>query len=94
MWTVTGAVRFSRGITQPPLNLPAHPSVGEDMRYLAVLLLFLLPSCATWVHPTKTEADFDRDGYECEVDAAPLRDGWGRVAMWQRCMHVKGWRQQ
>lgn len=58
------------------------------MRYLVVLLL---SGCATWVHQTKTEQEFHADRYECEKDAAPVRDGLQAMAMQDRCMKIKGW---
>jgi len=61
-------------------------------RYLIILLL---AGCTTtFVHPTKTNAEYQRDIYECERDAAPAQEP-GRVRhLVISCMGVKGWRVQ
>lgn len=67
------------------------------MKPSALALLLLCPAlagCTTWVHPTKTEADFERDAYECERDAAAVQDPIRLSLMRDRCMRVKGWRPQ
>lgn len=62
------------------------------MRYLFVLLL---AGCSTvWTQPGTSEADFKRDAYECERDAAPVRNGFQAMGMQERCMESKGWRKK
>lgn len=58
------------------------------------LLCLLLAGCTTWVHPNKDEQAFNADRYECEKDAAAVRDPWQSMAMQTRCMQVKGWKAQ
>lgn len=58
------------------------------MRYLFVLLL---AGCVTYDKPGSTEADYNRDMYECEKDVAPVQDAARRLPMIRRCMTVKGW---
>jgi hypothetical protein len=61
------------------------------------VMLFLtlaLAACATnYKHQTKADANFDRDMYECERDAAPVQDRARNRQMIERCMRVKGWQQ-
>lgn len=64
------------------------------MRYLVVLVLGLAGCATNWVQAGKTESDFNRDSYECERDGTAMKDDFGRVAMWQRCMGVRGWQRQ
>jgi hypothetical protein len=61
------------------------------MRYLFVLLL--VAGCsATFTHPTKSEADFQADVYECEKEAASVQEGAIYQRMLERCLGLKGWR--
>lgn len=55
--------------------------------------LALLIGCATWEHPTKPASAWDRDLYDCEVQAAPAADPYRAMEMKARCMRLKGWRQ-
>jgi hypothetical protein len=61
----------------------------------ALPLLLALAGCQTvWVPAepgTKTQADFQKDAYECERDAAVVRDGFQAAGMRDRCMRVHGW---
>lgn len=58
-----------------------------------VLLCLLLAGCAqTYSHPTKSEADLQRDSYECERDTAAVQNMFRANDMYRRCMAVKGWR--
>lgn len=60
------------------------------MRYLVVVLL---SGCTTqYAHPTKSDAEFQRDVYECERDAAPAaRQPIVYERMLDRCLEIKGW---
>lgn len=65
------------------------------MRYL--LVLAMLAGCATpeiWVKPSGTDAQLERDVYDCERDAAPVRDRWHAEGMINRCLRLKGWSRQ
>lgn len=44
-----------------------------------VWLIASLAGCAQtqWTHPTKTQADFNRDKFECENEAAAYARDWG-----------------
>lgn len=57
-------------------------------RFVIVLMLY---GCAQWKHPTKSEQEFHADAYECERDAAAVRDRMYAMEMRKRCMRTKGW---
>lgn len=65
------------------------------MRLLTVAALSsLVAGCVTWTHSTKTEQEYHADSYECERDAAVVKDPFQALGMRVRCMRVKGWREQ
>lgn len=58
-----------------------------------VITCLLLAGCSTnYIQAGKSEADFNRDLYECERDAAPVQNALQRERMMDRCLQVKGWR--
>jgi hypothetical protein len=60
-----------------------------------IALTVLLAGCATeWRHPMKGAAEYERDYYECEKDAAPQQDVIRWRGMMERCLRSKGWREQ
>lgn len=42
------------------------------MRFLALSLSLLLAGCASWKHPSATEADFNRDRYQCQMETTSV----------------------
>lgn len=62
------------------------------MRITIIAAVLLLSGCATkFVHPTKTEQEFDQDYYACQKESAPVTHRWERDEMNDRCMKLKGW---
>ena len=55
-------------------------------------LLLAIAGCATYSQPGKSDAEFRRDAYDCERDAAPVANGFAAYSMRHRCMLTKGWR--
>ncbi len=67
---------------------------------LTVITLLLSSGCvstATWTKPNWSQADLDKDAYECELQARqaqPANNPFGpalRKEMFVRCMKVRGW---
>lgn len=65
-------------------------------RYQGTILAVALglAGCTTWTQPLKTEADFNRDMYDCQRDAAPVQESFRASQMRSACMRVKGWRER
>ncbi len=63
------------------------------MRFITVLALLALAGCSTWYwqQDGKDQADFERDFYGCQVDAAPNVNRRDKQDMMNRCMTLKGW---
>lgn len=40
------------------------------MKISLLICAALLAGCATWKHPSATEADFNRDRYQCQMETA------------------------
>ena len=55
------------------------------------IIVLVLSGCSTWTHPVKGGESFQRDVYDCEVQAAPVQDPWRARLMTEKCMRVKGW---
>ena len=64
------------------------------MKYAIILIAAcaVLAGCSTYSHPTKGDAAFNADRYECEKDSAAVRNDFQAFAMMDRCMKVKGWK--
>ena len=60
-------------------------------RWVSVVLVLLLAGCVSYQHPTKTEAEFDQDMYECERDFAAAVYSDYYMDYVTRCMKTKGW---
>lgn len=60
-------------------------------RTIAIAAVLLAGCGTTWTKPGATEADYRRDHYACERDAALLPPLAG-IGMRERCMQAKGWR--
>ena len=58
---------------------------------LAVVLI--LSGCAHYTKPGGSSTEFENDYYQCQRDSAPVADQWRRIAMEDRCLKSKGWRQ-
>lgn len=73
-----------------------HPRLSAFAAVIsASFALLMLTGCAvSFSHPTKTDAEFKQDSYDCEKDAAPVRDGdqWRRMT--RLCMETKGWKKE
>lgn len=53
----------------------------------------LITGCAPIVtHPTKGNAQFHADSYECDKDTAAVQNHVRMVEMHRACMRNKGWR--
>ena len=61
---------------------------------LITIAVLLLTSCATWDPPATGTGNWNRDLYDCEKDAAPMRDRLEAMGMKKRCMTQKGWRER
>lgn len=61
-------------------------------KFLCLAASLILAGCATWSHPTKGEAGFEADTYECDKDTAAVQDNLRRAVMHERCMKQKGWK--
>lgn len=59
---------------------------------IVILTAILLTGCATWSHPSKGEAGFEADLYECQRDGAAVQDNLRRLFMEERCLKIKGWK--
>lgn len=60
---------------------------------ITMILAAALAGCGTtWTQPGRTDADWERDFYECQRDASAQADAGESTAMRQRCMRLKGWR--
>lgn len=71
------------------------------MRYLLVLMVLLAGCLPRYevrpryeARPDRTQADLERELYECERDAAPIPNRFEALDMERRCMRVKGWRER
>ena len=64
---------------------------NSPMKTICFLILAALAGCSTWNHQTKGKAEFERDAYECERDAAPVAEGMRAYNMRRQCMRLKGW---
>ena len=63
------------------------------MNKVVLTLAMLLSGCTTtFTHTTQAPAEFDRELYGCQRDAAPIQDGARSSDMIERCMAIKGWR--
>jgi hypothetical protein len=71
-----------------------------ELRVLRALLIAMtcassLCSCTTyWTKPGYTDAEFRKDNYECERDAAQSGLGFGTLAsarMREECMEARGY---
>ena len=63
------------------------------MNKVVLTLAMLLSGCTTtFTHTTQAPAEFDRELYGCQVDAAPIQDRARSTEMVERCMMIKGWR--
>lgn len=58
------------------------------------VFILLISGCTTWVHPTKTRADFEMDTYHCTKDVPATADANQGYEITRRCMMLKGWRPQ
>jgi hypothetical protein len=66
------------------------------MRAILLVAFLLVAGCAgsqTWAKPGGTQADLDRDTYECERDARMLPSGsqYERIKFSEQCLRSKGW---
>lgn len=62
------------------------------IRLSALLIALAAAGCGTnYQHPTKDQAEFQRDLYDCERDAAPQVDPIYRRRMMDRCLRLRGW---
>lgn len=63
--------------------------------FIAAVCALSLCSCTTyWTKPGLTDAQFRRDNYECERDAAQAGLGFGDLAaegMREECMEARGY---
>lgn len=58
----------------------------------AAIVAILLAGCTTTLQHPDPRADFERDYYQCQKDAAPIQEQPRRYDVEQRCMRIKGWR--
>ena len=80
----------------------------NSMKILMTAAIALtLAGCAkpVWYHPTKTQADFDRDAAQCQYEAiaatanivggsaAGMQQGFARAEVAQACMRARGYKQ-
>jgi hypothetical protein len=88
----------SKGIAVLTHNmLVARRAISEGAWFAlkAALLAVLLSGCAVqYNHATKGPAELERDWYECEKDAAAIRDPVRWDQMTDRCLATKGWTRQ
>lgn len=63
------------------------------MRLILIVVLTGLAGCAGYQRPGGSVADFEREYYQCQRDSAAVADQWRRIAMEDRCLRSKGWRQ-
>lgn len=58
---------------------------------MRLLVCLFLSGCITYTHPNKSDAEFQRDQYECMRDAAAVRDDMYALHMRITCMKSKGY---
>lgn len=63
------------------------------MRAAIVVAALCLGACASYRHPTKTAADFERDKYDCERETLLRSSHWlTDIGEMERCLVIKhGW---
>lgn len=62
------------------------------VKYIIPALALLAGCTSGYTHDAKPAAAFERDLYDCQVQAAAVTDARLRTQMWDRCLRVKGWR--
>lgn len=63
-------------------------------RLLMLLVALSLAGCAAnYRHQALAASALERDMYECERDAAPVQERARNRQMIERCLRVKGWKQ-